>query len=83
MTLDEPLVAALRADWRTAPLTDQDRAMLGYCEKLTLRPASVEAADLDALRAVGFDDLGILQIAMIAGMFNYLNRIADGLGTGR
>lgn len=83
MTLDETYVAALRKDWRTAELTDPDRAMLVYTEKLTLRPATCTAEDLDVLRAQGFDDRAIVQITMIASMFNYLNRMADGLGTGR
>ena len=39
--------------------------------------------DLDKLRAVGFDDKGILQITVIASWFNYINRVADALGVGR
>ena len=35
------------------------------------------------LRAVGFDDHGILQITLIASWFNYINRVADALGVGR
>lgn len=57
--------------------------MLSYVEKLTKAPASVGRDDLDALRTVGFDDTGILQINLIAGWFNYINRVADGLGVGR
>jgi alkylhydroperoxidase family enzyme len=57
--------------------------MLTYVEKLTLAPARVEREDLDALRAAGFDDSGILQINLIASWFNYINRVADGLGVGR
>jgi uncharacterized peroxidase-related enzyme len=76
-------VAALRADWRTAPLSEADRAMLEYAEKLTLRPATCTQEDLAQLRAHGFDDRAILQITMIVSMFNYLNRVADGLGVGR
>lgn len=83
MTLDEAFVAAIRSDWRTAPLDAADRAMLGYVEKLTCNPNSVVPADLDRLREHGFDDRGILQIAMIAGMFAYLNRVADGVGVGK
>jgi uncharacterized peroxidase-related enzyme len=81
--MDEGLVAAIRADWRTAPITDGERAMLVYVEKLTIAPGTVVPADLDALKAAGFDDRGILQIAMISGMFAYLNRIADGVGVGK
>jgi uncharacterized peroxidase-related enzyme len=83
VTLDDELVAALRRDWRTAPISDRERVMLEYVEKLTLHPATVGRADVDALRDAGFDDRGILQIACITGFFAYVNRIADGIGVGR
>jgi alkylhydroperoxidase family enzyme len=57
--------------------------MLAYVEKLTLTPARVEREDVEALRAAGFDDRGILQIAQITSFFAYFNRMADGLGVGR
>ena len=57
--------------------------MQEYVEKLTLKPASVQREDLDKLRAACFDDVGILQINLIASWFNYINRVADGLGVGR
>ena len=46
------------------------------------RPA-LAAQDHERLRAVGFDDRGILQITLIASWFNYINRVADALGVGR
>ncbi|HEY8143148.1 MAG TPA: hypothetical protein VIG06_10765 [Kofleriaceae bacterium] len=57
--------------------------MLEYVEKLTRAPKSIWTDDLDRLRAAGFDDTGILQINLIASFFNYVNRVADGLGVGR
>jgi alkylhydroperoxidase family enzyme len=57
--------------------------MLAYVEKLTLTPAEVERADVEALRAAGFDDRAVLQIAQITSFFAYLNRMADGLGVGK
>ena len=57
--------------------------MLDYVAKITRFPAQVTANDLDHLRRVGFDDHGILQINLIASWFNYINRVADGLGVGR
>lgn len=82
-TLDEELAAAIKRDWKSATLDAADRAMLAYVEKLTLRPVSVGRDDLETLRAVGFDDTAILQINLIASWFNYINRVADGLGVGR
>ena len=83
MTLDDSLIEALRRDYRSAPITEQERAMCDYVVKLTKDAVQCSAADLDRLRAVGFDDKGILQITLIASWFNYINRVADALGVGR
>ncbi len=83
MSLDDELVEALRRDWRTAKLDERDRAMLAYVEKMTTNAVSIWRDDIDALRAVGFDDTAILQITLIAAWFNYINRVADALGVGR
>jgi uncharacterized peroxidase-related enzyme len=77
------LVAALRRDYKQATLPDQDRAMLDYVAQLTTHPARITPEDLDRLRRVGFDDRAILQINLIASWFNYINRVADGLGVGK
>jgi uncharacterized peroxidase-related enzyme len=83
VTLDDGLIAALREDYRTAPITEQERVMLGYVVKLTKDATKCSPKDHEALRAVGFDDRGILQITLIASWFNYINRVADALGVGR
>jgi alkylhydroperoxidase family enzyme len=81
--LDEPFVEALKADYRSAPISDQDRVMLDYVEQITRDATVISPAFHDRLRAVGFDDKGILQITLIASWFNYINRVADALGVGR
>ena len=83
VSLDEELAAALRRDHTQAPLNEQDRAMLDYAAKLTRHAWRVTPEDLDRLRQVGFDDRAILQINLIASYFNFINRVADGLGVGR
>ena len=57
--------------------------MLDYVAILTRTPADIQRADVENLRAHGFDDTAILQINLIASWFNYINRVADGLGVGR
>ena len=83
MTLDEGLVEALERDYTTAPITPQERVMVDYVVKLTKDATKVWKDDIEGLRAVGFDDRGILQITLIASWFNYINRVADALGVGR
>jgi len=77
------LVAALRRDYTTAPINEQDRAMLDFVAKITRDATKISPDDHARLRAVGFDDTGILQITLIASWFNYINRVADALGVGR
>jgi len=76
-------VDALQRDYRSAPISEQDRTMLDYVVKLTKDATKVSPDDHTKLRAVGFDDRGILQITLIASWFNYINRVADALGVGR
>ena len=83
MTLDESFVKALVEDYDKAPLSEADRAMLDYVTQLTKDATRITPRYHERLRAVGFDDRGILQITLIASWFNYINRVADALGVGR
>jgi uncharacterized peroxidase-related enzyme len=81
--LDPELVAALEEDYRTAPISEQEKVMLDYVVQVTRDATRISPADHERLRSVGFDDKGILQITLIASWFNYINRVADALGVGR
>ncbi len=73
----------LKNDYTNAALEPRDRAMLDYVVMLTRDATLVTPVEHEKLRGVGFDDLGILQITLIASWFNYINRVADALGVGR
>ncbi|HEU4833502.1 MAG TPA: hypothetical protein VFS90_03765 [Pyrinomonadaceae bacterium] len=77
------MVAALEDNYRNAPITEQEKVMLDYVVQITRDATRISPADHERLRAVGFDDTGILQITLIASWFNYINRVADALGVGR
>jgi alkylhydroperoxidase family enzyme len=57
--------------------------MLDFVALLTRDATRITPEHHARLRAVGFDDQGILQITLIASWFNYINRVADALGVGR
>ena len=73
----------MEEDYEHAPISEQDRVMLDYVVQVTKDATRISPADHERLRAVGFDDKGILQITLIASWFNYINRVADALGVGR
>ena len=63
-------------NYRAARLDPRQRAMLDFAVKLTVTPAEVEDADREALRAAGFSERDIWDIAAITGFFNMSNRVA-------
>ena len=54
--------------------------MIDYALRLTRRPRDVERADVERLRAAGLTDAEIHRVAAVAAYFNFVNRIAEGLG---
>jgi len=61
-------------------LTDRERALVAYADKLTERPASMVADDLVPLREHGLTDAGILDLNQVVSYFAYVNRVVLGLG---
>jgi len=51
-----------------------------HAEKLTSAPGAMTDSDLGELRAVGLSDKDILDVSLIVAYFNFVNRIALGLG---
>ena len=76
----QELLSSLTSNHLQVPLSSPDRAMLDYPTKLTVAPAAVNRADVDKLRAEGFDDRAVHDICAITAYFAFVNRIADGLG---
>lgn len=80
----EGLATAIKAD--AAGLTTGDEkadAAFAYARVVVLTPGLVEARHVDRLRAVGYDDLDILDLNNIAAYYSYINRVASGLGLQR
>jgi uncharacterized peroxidase-related enzyme len=67
-------------DWRSAGLDAPTTALLGFAEKLTDDCAGIGPHDIDELRSIGFDDRAISSCVQVVAYFNYINRIAEGLG---
>ncbi len=56
------------------------RALCDFAATLTRESATVTAADIEALRALGLDDPGIHDAIQVVAYFNYVNRVADAVG---
>jgi uncharacterized peroxidase-related enzyme len=80
LTKDKRLLAALEHDPRSAPLNQRQRTLIDYALKLTLAPIDVCEEDLVPLRQAGLSDTAIHDAAAITAYFNFVNRLASGLG---
>ena len=67
-------------DYRKADLTPRERALCDFAEQLTNRAAEVDDEDIERLRAQGLTDVDISDAIQVIGYFNYVTRVADGVG---
>jgi uncharacterized peroxidase-related enzyme len=74
------LVEAIVFDYRNAPISRTELALLEFAEKLTREPPSCRERDIDLLRKGGWSDRAILDATLVISYFAFVNRIADGLG---
>ena len=73
-------IRLLLRDFRAADIPEKDKRMLNYVVKLTKNPSMVDEEDVESLKKTGFSDRDILDINLITSYFNFVNRIALGLG---
>jgi len=75
--LGDPVLGdRITLDWRRAGLDPRRAAICEYAEKLTMSPRLVTEADLQALRAQGLTDAEAWDVAEVAAMYNFTNRMA-------
>jgi uncharacterized peroxidase-related enzyme len=85
--------AALLAHWRDAGAVDRFiadpldaapdarlRALAAYALKLTRSVHDMSEDEVSELRGAGLDDEAILHTAFVIAYFNFVNRLAEGLG---
>lgn len=75
-------VMAVQRDFRTAGLSQKEVAMLAYAEKIALDGSHITQADIDKVRAAGFTDHEICDIALCASFRCFISRFFDATGAG-
>ncbi len=77
---DEEKVRAVVEDYATAPISDAEKALFEYIERLTIEPASIREEHVASLRSLGWSDEAIYDAVTVCGLFNFYNRYVDGTG---
>ena len=79
-TGNHTLVKHLKTDPANAPLEPQDKAMIDFALKLTRAPSTVKKEDGEFLQQYGFSEEQVVDSVLITCTFNFMDRLADGLG---
>ncbi len=79
-TDNQKLVDEIAEDWTKSSISGIQMAMCEFAKKLTENPNKVNEKDIELLRSYDLSDKDISQIVQIIAYFNYINRVADGLG---
>lgn len=77
----DALVAAVRRDYRSAPISEKMRSLLAIAEQVQRSGKDVTKETVAAARAAGATDREIHDTVLIAAAFCMFNRYVDGLGT--
>jgi len=75
-------ILSLQRDFRTAGLSERDIAMLSYAKTVARDASRITQGDIDALRAAGFSDVQIADIALCAALRCFMARFFDATGAG-
>ena len=76
----DELAWQIAADYANSRISAADKLMLAYAEQLTVSPYTIGESCIKELRQAGFQDDQILLINLTVSYFNFVNRLAMGLG---
>jgi uncharacterized peroxidase-related enzyme len=77
---DKKVVEKLKLNDLEAIPDEKTRTILEYAIKLTKNPNTIKQNDIEQLKDIGCSDREILDVCQIVSYFNFVNRMADGLG---
>lgn len=80
LTGDEHLSPEFATTWRTYDLDERTRTLLGYAEKLTKSPSTLDDEDVEALRRAGWSEQAIYEATALASFFNFTGRMEAASG---
>ncbi len=67
-------------DFRTAPISDAEKALFAYVELVNQKPSQIRQPDVDAVKQAGWSDEAIYDAATVCALFSFYNRWIDATG---
>ena len=67
-------------DFRSSPLSDKDKALFGFIEKVNHESNRISREDVDEVKRAGWSDEAIYDAVNVCALFNFYNRWIDATG---
>ena len=77
---DEAKVREVLDDYRTANISERERALFAFLDQVNARSNTIRREDVDVVRAAGFTDEAIYDAVTVCALFNFYNRWIDATG---
>jgi len=75
-------VEAVLEDYRSAPISDAERALFAFIEKMNRESTGIDQRDVDVARAAGWTDEALYDAITVCALFNFYNKWIDATGVG-
>lgn len=79
---DRPLVTAVLRDYRTAPISDREKALFAFLEKVNRDSSRIRKEDVEEVKASGWSDEALYDAVTVCALFNFYNVWTDATGVG-
>jgi hypothetical protein len=77
---DRSLVDAVLEDYRTAPLSDRDKALFGFIQKMNEQSNQIRREDIEGLKEHGWTDEAVYDAITVCSLFRFYNAWIDATG---
>ena len=67
-------------DFRSSPLSDAEKYLFAFVEKVNLKPSQIRQSDVDEVKRAGWSDEAIYDAATVCALFNFYNRWIEATG---
>lgn len=74
------MVEAVLEDYRTAPISEMERALFAFLERMNAESNRLQQADIDAVKAAGWSEEAIYDAITVCALFNFYNKWIDATG---
>ena len=71
---------AVLNDYSTAPISDQEKALLSFIEKVVICSNRIGQEDVDKARAFGWSDEALYDAITVCALFRFYNTWTDATG---